>query len=82
MAELSDKFNPELCEELTGYTFRDVIAMYKDYERMAKELEAIQNIGEYQRGWIQGRKDTVRAHGIKEERIQKATQEELEEPQK
>ena len=43
----SDNFNPELCEELTGYTFRDVIAMYEDYERMASELEAIQNIGEY-----------------------------------
>lgn len=67
MAELSDKFNPELCEELTGYTFRDVIAMYKDYERMAKELEAIQNIGEYNRGWEQGRSDTMRAYGIKEE---------------
>jgi hypothetical protein len=66
MAETSDKFNPELCEEMTGYTFRDVIAMYEDYERMAKELEAIQNIGEYQRGWCQGRKDTMQAYGIKE----------------
>lgn len=66
MAETSDKLNPELCEELTGYTFRDVIAMYEDYERMAKELEAIQNIGEYQRGWIQGKKDTMQAYGIKE----------------
>ena len=37
MAKLSDAFDPELCEELTGYTFRDVIAMYEDYERMAKE---------------------------------------------
>ncbi len=66
MAELSDKFNPELCEELTGYTFRDVIAMYEDYERMAKELEAIQNIGECVRGWLQGKKDTMQAYGIKE----------------
>lgn len=53
MAETSDKFNPELCEEMTGYTFRDMIAMYEDYiamyedyERMASELEEIQNIGE------------------------------------
>lgn len=67
MAELSDKFNSELCEELTGYTFRDVIAMYEDYERMAKELEAIRNIGEYQRGWHQGRKDTMQAYGIRED---------------
>jgi hypothetical protein len=67
MPETPDKFNPELCEEMTGYTFRDVIAMYEDYERMAKELEAIQNIGEYQRGWIQGKKDTMQAYGIKEE---------------
>lgn len=64
MAELSDAFNPESCEELTGYTFRDVIAMYEDYERMAKEYETIQNIGEYQRGWDQGRKDTMQAYGI------------------
>jgi hypothetical protein len=51
---------------MTGYTFRDVIAMYEDYERMAKELKAIQNIGEYQRGWYQGKKDTMQAYGIKE----------------
>ena len=62
----TDTFNPELCEEMTGYTFRDVISMYEDYERMAKDLEAIQNIGEYNRGWAQGRRDTMRAHGIKE----------------
>jgi len=67
MAELSDVFDPKTCEELTGYAFRDIIAMYEDYERMAKELEAIQNIGEYQRGWIQGKKDTMQAYGIKED---------------
>lgn len=68
MSETSDKFNPELCEEMTGYTFRDMIAMYEDYERMASELEAIRNIGEYQRGWEQGRKDTMQAYGIKEDK--------------
>ena len=68
MPKLTDTFNPESCEELTGYTFRDVISMYEDYERMARELETIQNIGEYNRGWEQGRNDTMRAYGIKEER--------------
>ncbi len=67
MPKLTDSFNPTICEELTGYTFRDMIAMYEDYERMARELEAIQNIGEYNRGWEHGRNDTMRAHGIKEE---------------
>ena len=67
MPNLLDTFTPELCEEMTGYTFRDMIAMYEDYERMARELEAIQNIGEYNRGWQQGRKDTMQAYGIKEE---------------
>ena len=66
MPKLTDTFNPESCEELTGYTFRDVISTYEDYERMARELEAIQNIGEYNRGWEQGRSDTMRAYGIKE----------------
>lgn len=66
MANLTGTFDPKLCEEMTGYTFRDVISMYEDYERMASELEAIRNIGEYQRGWHQGRKDTMQAHGIKE----------------
>lgn len=66
MPNLTDTFDPKLCEEMTGYTFRDVIAMYEDYERMAKELKAIQNIGEYQRGWYQGKKDTMQAYGIKE----------------
>jgi hypothetical protein len=68
MANLTDTFSPELCEELTGYTFRDIIAMYEDYERMAKEIEEIRNIGEYNRGWVQGRKDTMQAYGIKEVR--------------
>ena len=67
MPNLTDTFNPESCEELTGYTFRDVISMYEDYERMAREFETIQNIGEYNRGWEQGRNDTMRAYGIKEE---------------
>ena len=67
MPKLTDTFNPESCEELTGYTFRDVISMYEDYERMAREFETIQNIGEYNRGWEQGRNDTMRAYGIKEE---------------
>ena len=66
MAELTDRFNLTSCEELTGYTFRDVIAMYEDYERMAKEIEEIRNIGEYSRGWVQGRKDTMQAYGIRE----------------
>ena len=66
MPNLTDTFDPKLCEEMTGYTFRDMIAMYEDYERMARELEAIQNIGEYNRGWKQGRSDTMRAYGIKE----------------
>lgn len=66
MAELTDRFNLTSCEELTGYTFRDIVAMYEDYERMAREFETIQNIGEYQRGWHQGRKDTMQAYGIKE----------------
>ena len=66
MPNLTDTFDPKLCEEMTGYTFREMIAMYEDYERMASELEAIRNIGEYQRGWHQGRKDTMQAHGIKE----------------
>ena len=65
MAELADKFNPELCEELTGYTYCDIIAMYKDYERMAKEIEEIRDICEYNRGWEQCRSDTKRAYGIK-----------------
>ena len=67
MTKLTDTFDPKLCEELTGYTFRDVISMYEDYERMAREFETIQNIGEYNRGWEQGRNDTMRAYGIKEE---------------
>lgn len=67
MPKLTDTFNPESCEELTGYTFRDVISMYEDYERMVREFETIQNIGEYNRGWEQGRNDTMRAYGIKEE---------------
>ena len=67
MPKLTDTFDPKLCEELTGYTFRDVISMYEDYERMAREFETIQNIGEYNRGWEQGRNDTMRAYGIKEE---------------
>ena len=50
MPKLTDTFDPKLCEELTGYTFCDVISMYEDYERMARELKAIQNIGEYNRG--------------------------------
>ena len=66
MPNLSDTFSPELCEEMTGYTFRDIIAMYEDYERMAKEIEEIRNIGEYNRGWVQGRKDTMQAYGIRE----------------
>ena len=66
MPKLTDRFNPTICEELTGYTFRDIIAMYEDYERMAREFETIQNIGEYNRGWEQGRNDTMRAYGIKE----------------
>jgi hypothetical protein len=66
MAELTDRFNLTSCEELTGYTFRDIIAMYEDYERMAKEIEEIRNIGEYNRGWVQGRKDTMQAYGIRE----------------
>jgi hypothetical protein len=63
----SDAFNQQSCEELTGYTFREVITMYEDYDRMAKALEEIENIGEYQRGWYQGRKDTMQAYGIKED---------------
>ena len=66
MPSLTDTFDPKLCEEMTGYTFRDMIAMYEDYERMASELEASRNTGEYQRGWHQGRKDTMQAYGIKE----------------
>ena len=66
MPKSTDTFNPELCEEMTGYTFRDIIAMYEDYERMAKEIEEIRNIGEYNRGWVQGRKDTMQAYGIRE----------------
>ena len=66
MPNLTDTFAPKLCEEMTGYTFRDMVAMYEDYERMASELEAIRNIGEYQRGWEQGRKDTMQAYGIKD----------------
>ena len=66
MPKSTDTFNPELCEEMTGYTFRDVISMYEDYERMAKEIEEIRNIGEYNRGWVQGRKDTMQAYGIRE----------------
>ena len=66
MPKSTDTFNPELCDELTGYTFRDMIAMYEDYERMASELETIRNIGEYNRGWEQGRSDTMQAYGIKE----------------
>lgn len=66
MPNLADTFDPKLCEEMTGYTFRDMVAMYEDYERMASELEAIRNIGEYQRGWHQGRKDTMQTYGIKE----------------
>ena len=66
MPKLTDTFNPESCEEMTGYTFRDIIAMYEDYERMAKEIEEIRNIGEYNRGWVQGRKDTMQAYGIRE----------------
>lgn len=62
----TDTFDPKLCEEMTGYSFRDMAAMYEDYERMASELEAIRNVGEYQRGWHQGRKDTMQAYGIKE----------------
>ena len=56
MPKLTDTFNPESCEELTGYTFRDVISMYEDYERMAREFETIQNTGEYNRGWATGTK--------------------------
>lgn len=67
MPKLTDTFSPELCEEMTGYTFRDMIAMYEDYERMAKDIVAIQDTGEYGRGWQQGRKDTMQAYGIKEE---------------
>ena len=67
MPNLTDTFDPKLCEEMTGYSFRDIIAMYEDYERMASEFEAIRNIGEYQRGWHQGRKDTMQAYGIKED---------------
>ena len=66
MPNLTDTFDPKLCEEMTGYTFRDMVVMYEDYERMASELEASRNIGEYQRGWHQGRKDTMQAYGIKE----------------
>lgn len=68
MAELADVFNPESCEELTGYTFREVVAMYEDYEHMANELKAIRDIGEYQRGWDQGRKDTMQAYSITDRR--------------
>lgn len=75
MTKLTDTFNPESCEELTGYTFRDVISMYEDYERMAREFETIQNIGEYNRGWEQGRNDTMRAYGIKEENHMNKTKE-------
>ncbi len=67
MPNLTDTFDPKLCEEMTGYTFREMVAMYEDYERMAKDLEAIQNTGEYHRGWHQGRKDTMQAYGIKED---------------
>ena len=65
----NEKFNLETCEELTGYKVWEVINMCKDYERMAKALEEISNDGEYLRGWKQGRKDTLRARGIKEELI-------------
>ena len=51
MAKLTDTFNPESCEELTGYTFRDVISMYEDYERMAKECEACAALKERTR-WV------------------------------
>lgn len=62
MAELTDAFNQQSCEELTGYTFSDVIAMYEDYEHMAKELEEIRNFGEYLRGWYQGQRDTAMSY--------------------
>lgn len=62
----STGFDPKLCEEMTGYTFRDMVAMYEDYERMAKETKAIRDTGEYGRGWEQGRKDTMEVYGIKE----------------
>lgn len=34
--------------------------------RRMNSTEAIQNTGEYHRGWIQGREDTMKAYGIKE----------------
>ena len=33
--DMDKQFDPSICEELIGYTFRDIVAMYKDYERMA-----------------------------------------------
>lgn len=67
---MSEPFDPKICEEMTGYTFDEIISMYKDYDRMAKENEEIRNIGEYNRGWSDGRKDTMRAYGIQDERVE------------
>ena len=35
----------KIVEEISGYTPRDMIFMYSDYERMAKECKAYEDIG-------------------------------------
>ena len=62
MPKLTDIFNPESCEELTGYTFRDVISMCEDYERMADFWLKNKGSDTFTMGWYEGQRDTLMAY--------------------
>jgi hypothetical protein len=62
MPNLTDTFDPKLCAEMTGYTFRDVISMYEDYERMADFWLKNKGSDTFTMGWYEGQRDTLMAY--------------------
>lgn len=40
----NQQFDPETIEELPGYTVQDIVLMYEDYDRMAKENEMLHRV--------------------------------------
>ena len=60
--EMKQQFDPAICEELTGYTFDEIVAMYEDYERMADFWLKNKDSDTFTMGWYEGQRDTLMAY--------------------
>ena len=60
--EMKQQFDPAICEELTCYTFDEIVAMYEDYERMADFWLKNKGSDTFTMGWYEGQRDTLMAY--------------------